>query len=92
MVKRRRMHIRDAEGSVLAVCDARCREHVLRRLLLGEKSPARMRSQLAEYVSKDAAIPCTSRSYDTSYCNCARVSTHALASTEKEEFEYGTSE
>ena len=46
MVKRRRMHIRDVEGSGVAVGDARCGEHVLSRLLLGEKSPARMRSQL----------------------------------------------
>ena len=86
------MHIQDAEDSGIDVFDARCGEHVLRRLLLGEKSPARVRSQLSSTSRKTLQSLALAEVTTLGYCNCPHVSTHALASTEKEEIEYGTSE
>ena len=72
------MHIQNAENSGSDVCDARCGE------LLGEKSPARVRSQLPSTSRETLQSLALAEVTTLGYCICTRVSTHALASTEKE--------
>ena len=86
------MHIQNAENSSSDVCDAHCGEHVLSRLLLGEKSSARVRSRLPSTSRGTLQSLALAEVTTLGYRVCTHVSTHALASTEKEEIEYGTSE